>query len=69
MLPSITTPAAVMQLFKGGVYVYDTVHTTARPVPTDVTFVHANWVRVFGAEHAFVGDYVITALILHNVTA
>lgn len=51
------TPA---NIFKGGVHVYDTLNTGTNQVPTAGLFVNANWVEVFGTDHDFVGDCVLT---------
>jgi hypothetical protein len=56
-VPSTT----LTNLWKGGAHVYDTINTSTNPVPTaGGTFIHANWVEVFGTDHDFVGDCVIT---------
>lgn len=70
-IPCILSPVAspeplvlsstIANLFKGGVHVYDTINTGTYPVPTSGgTFVDSHWVEVFGTDHDFVGDCVIT---------
>jgi hypothetical protein len=54
-------PASIDTLYTGQVHVYDTVNTGSYAVPTSGgTFVNANWVEVFGPDHAFQGDIVVT---------
>ena len=55
-----TLDTTVANIFKGGVHVYDTINTGANGVPVAGGFVNANWVEVFGTDHDFVGDCVIT---------
>jgi len=71
-IPCISAPAASPEHFilsatlastwKGGVHVYDTINTGTNPVPSAASglFVNANWVELFGTDHDFVGDCVIT---------
>lgn len=68
-IPCITSPVAnpswfvpsgtIANLFKGGVRVFDTINTGTFAVPT-VSFVNSGWVEVFGVDHKFIGDCVIT---------
>lgn len=54
-------PATIAGLFTGGVRVWDTISTASNPVPVaGGTFVNANWVEVFGTQHDFAGDMVVT---------
>jgi len=60
--PFVPPSIASGNLWKGGVHVYDTINTGTNAVPTAASglFVNANWVEVFGTDHDFVGDCVIT---------
>lgn len=54
-------PTALANYWKGGVHMYDTLNTGSNPIPTTGgTFINANWVEVFGTDHDFIGDCVIT---------
>jgi hypothetical protein len=54
-------PATIAGLFTGGCRVFDTISTGSNPVPVaGGTYVHANWVEVFGTQHDFIGDMVVT---------
>lgn len=63
---SITNPAyfvrpgTIAGLFSGDVRLYDTVNTSARPVPTAGDFVNSAWVRIYGSQHNFTGDMALT---------
>lgn len=57
---SFTPPAALSNYFASGVRVFDTVNTGTNPVPLAGLYVNANWVEVFGTDHNFIGDCVIT---------
>lgn len=53
-------PGTVAGMFQGGVRVFDTINTGSNPVPTAGAFSNANWVQVYGTQHDFVGDCVVT---------
>lgn len=53
-------PSTVAGLFTGGVRVYDTINTTTNPVPAAPGFVDVDWVQVYGTQHDWVGDCVVT---------
>jgi hypothetical protein len=53
-------PNTIAGLWTGGVRVLDTINTSSNPVPTSGGFLHANWVQVYGTQHAFQGDVVVT---------
>lgn len=53
-------PGTVAGLYQGGVRVLDTINTGSNPVPTSGGFLHANWVQVYGQQHDFAGDCVLT---------
>jgi len=56
-----TFSTTIANIFKGRVRVYDTINTSANPVPSAAgTYVNTNWVEVFDIDHQFVGDCVIT---------
>lgn len=54
------TPGTLAQLYQGGVRVYDTLTVGGNTVPTNGTFVHASWVQVYGTDHIFTGDVILT---------
>lgn len=59
--PATFLPSPVVaNFYKGGCHVYDTVNTTAYPVPTAGTFINPGWIEVFGPSHVFQGDVVVT---------
>jgi len=53
-------PGTIAGLWTGGVRVYDSINTSSNPVPTSGGFAHANWVQVYGTQHDFVGDCILT---------
>ncbi len=54
-------PGTVAALFTGGVKVYDTVTAGGNAVPSAGSgFANANWVQVYGTQHDFTGDAVVT---------
>jgi hypothetical protein len=64
-------PPTIAGLFTGQCRVYDTINTSSNPVPVaGGTFVNANWVQIYGTQHDFVGDCVVTnglLLLLYQV--
>jgi hypothetical protein len=54
------TPGTNAQLFMGGCRVYDTQTVGGNAVPTGGAFTHASWVQVYGTDHLFTGDVIIT---------
>jgi len=53
-------PGTIAGLFTGGVRVYDTQVSGGNAVPTNGTFLNSNWVQVYGTNHDFQGDCVVT---------
>jgi hypothetical protein len=53
-------PSTIAGLFTGGVRVYDTINTTTNPIPAAPGFIDTDWVQVYGTQHDFVGDLVLT---------
>lgn len=63
-------PVVTSNLFKGGVKVFDTWVAGGNAVPTTGAFTNTAWVQVYGKQHAFQGDIVVTnglVLILFQV--
>jgi hypothetical protein len=61
LAPELFYPSAtISDLWKGRVAVYDTINTSANPIPTGGSFINANWNEVLHPDHSFVGDCVIT---------
>lgn len=50
----------ITQLYDSCVRVLDTINTSSNPVPAAPGFLNANWVQVYGTQHDFVGDCVVT---------
>lgn len=51
----------IADFFKGRSVAYDTIDTTANPVPSSAAgFLNPNWIQVMGTEHNFTGDCVLT---------
>src|SRR5215471_2577650 len=53
-------PRTIAGLFTGGVRVYDTINTGTNAVPAAPGFVDTDWVQVYGTQHDWVGDCVVT---------
>lgn len=53
-------PGTIAGLFAGMVRVFDTINTASNPVPTSGGFSHANWVQVYGTQHNWTGDCIVT---------
>jgi hypothetical protein len=53
-------PGTVAGLFAGMVRVFDTINTGSNPVPTSGGFSNANWLQVYGIQHDWTGDCVVT---------
>lgn len=53
-------PPTVAGLYTGGCRVLDTVVAGGNAVPTNGTFLNASWVQVYGTQHDFTGDAVVT---------
>jgi hypothetical protein len=53
-------PGTVAGLYQGGVRVYDAVVAGGNAVPAAPGFANANWVQVYGTQHDFVGDCIVT---------
>jgi hypothetical protein len=65
LTPQIFAPSGtISDLFKGRVAVYDTVNTSAFPVLTGGNYTNAGWVEVLHPDHQFLGDCVITNVLL-----
>jgi hypothetical protein len=56
----LVRPATVAALWTGGVTMWDTISTAGNPVPTAGLATNANWVQVYGGNHNFTGDVVVT---------
>ena len=55
-----TASATIANWFQGGCRVYDTLVAGGNPVPLGGTFTHASWVQVYGSDHDFAGDIIVT---------
>lgn len=53
-------PGTVAALMTGGVRVFDTMISGGNAVPTNGTAFNANWVQVYGTQHDFQGDCIVT---------
>ncbi len=54
-------PGTIAAAFTGCIKVFDTMDTTANPIPTSAgVFVNTNWVQVYGRKHMWTGDCVVT---------
>lgn len=52
--------STIADTFAGGVRLYDTIDTTVNPVPTSGIVADVDWVQIYGVNHDFVGDLVVT---------